>query len=157
LGATYGANIYRSRGQAWAGAALAILFGFIAVASAIYSPSAGGEVVWAVFGLCICAISIRLALAGVMVETAGIKVRNLFSQFSLRWEEIEKFDIGRSGVLGAVCRIHTSEGRTLRAFGIQESHVAAVGAKHPASELADALNEELAARQPRAARPPLHP
>lgn len=152
-----GATTYRSTGQAWAGAALAILFGFIAVASVIYSPSAGGKVVWAVFGVCICAISIRLALAGVVVDTAGIKVRNLFSQFSLGWEEIEEFDIGRSGVLGAVCRIHTRDGRTLRAFGIQESHVAAVGSKHPASELADALNEELkAARQRGAASPAVH-
>jgi hypothetical protein len=153
-----GATTYRSTGQAWAGAALAVLFGFIAVASAIYSPSTGGKVVWAVFGFCICAISIRLALAGVVVNTAGITVRNLFSQFSLGWEEIERFDIGRSGVLGAVCRIHTRDGRTLRAFGIQESHVAAVGSKHPASELADALNEELrTSRQPSAASPSVHP
>jgi len=93
-----------------------------------------------------------------VVDTGGIKVRNLFSQFRLGWEEIERFDIGRSGVLGAVCRIHTRDGRTLRAFGIQESHVAAVGSKHPASELADTLNEELqASRQPSAARPSVEP
>jgi Bacterial PH domain len=144
-----GVNTYRSAGQVWAGAAMTIAFGFIALASVIYAPSTGGKVVWAVFGLCVCAVSIRLALAGVSVDAAGVRVRNLFNDFTLNWEEIEKFDVGRSGVLGAVCRIHTTDGRTLRAFGIQESHVAAIGSRHPASELAKALNEELRAAHER--------
>lgn len=152
------ANTYRSSGQVWAGAVMTVLFGFIALASAIYAPSAGGKVVWVVFGLCICAVSVRVALAGVSVDATGVRVRNLFNDFALRWEEIEKFDIGRSGVLGAVCRIHTSDGQTLRAFGIQESHVAAVGSRHPASELAEALNEELrAAHQRNGLRPTAEP
>ena len=144
-----GATTYRSKGQAWAGFALAILFGFVAITSAIHAPAAGAKASWATFGICIVAVSIRLAVAGVVVESAGIKVRNLFNHFALRWEEIEGFDIGRSGVLGAVCRVHTSDGRTLRAFGIQESHLAAIGSRHPASELAEALNEELRAARRR--------
>jgi Bacterial PH domain len=99
------------------------------------------------FGTCICAISSRLALAGVFVQNTGIRVRNLFNAFTLRWDEIEKFNIGRSGVLGAVCRIHTHDGKTLRAFGIQESHLATVGSSHPAVEIAEALNQELAEAQ----------
>lgn len=145
-------NTYRSTGQVWAGVAMTVVFGFIALASAAYAPSAGGKVVWVVFGLCICAVSIRVALAGISVNTTGVRVRNLFNDFALRWEEIEKFDIGRSGVLGAVCRIHTSDGRTLRAFGIQESHVAAIGSRHPASKIAEALNNELKAAHQREGR-----
>jgi len=128
---------------------MAVAFGFITFSSAIYAPSTGGKVVWAVFGLCICAISVRLALAAVFVDTAGIRVRNLFNGFALAWKDIEKFDIGRSGMLGAVCRIHTADGRTFHAFGIQESHVAAIGSRHPAQELAGALNDELRAARRR--------
>ena len=136
-------RILRSQSQAASMMFLTVFFGFIAMSGVIYAPPLGGKITWAVFGLAICTISLRGAATSIVTYANGIRIRNLFGSHKLAWSEIEHFDIGRSGFLGAVCLIHTQNGRVLRAFGIQESHVAAVGRKHPAAEIASSLNEEL--------------
>ena len=60
-----------------------------------------------------------------------------------KWEEIKGFDIGRSGLLPMVCRIHMRDGMMMHAFGIQETNLRTGAAKR----LVDALNRELAERQ----------
>jgi hypothetical protein len=89
-------------------------------------------------------VSIRLAWAGIFASQTGIHVRNVFSNLDLKWEEVEQFDIGRSGLFPKVCRIHTWDGRALRAFGIQESNYASFRKLAIAGRLVEELNKELA-------------
>jgi hypothetical protein len=71
----------------------------------------------------------------------------MFSSFDLKWSQIERFDIGRSGMLPAVCRVHMKDGRVLRAFGIQESNYSAARRLGAAKAMAEDLNKELAAHK----------
>ena len=107
-----------------------------------------GTIFAVLFVLLLTPISLRTAWAGVFASRDKIHVRNVFGSFDLRWEEVERFDIGQSGFFPQVCRIHARDGRVLRALGIQENNIALVRpkAKRPAQRLVSELNEELAKR-----------
>ena len=107
-----------------------------------------GTIFAVLFVLLLTPISLRTAWTGLFASRDKIHVRNVFGSFDLRWEEVERFDIGQSGFFPQVCRIHTRDGRVLRAFGIQENNIALFRpkAKRPAQRLVSELNEELAKR-----------
>ena len=75
-----------------------------------------------------------------------IRVVNFFGSFVVGWEEVERFEIGRSGNLGAVLLIELRNGETRHAFGIQELHLEVVRRRFPAHAVAEDLNRELAVR-----------
>jgi hypothetical protein len=110
--------------------------------------TAPGTMVTILFVLLLTPIALRTAWAGIFASRDKIHVRNVFGSFDLRWEDIERFDIGQSGIFPQVCRIHAADGRVLRAFGIQENNIALLRPKsnRPAQRLASELNEELAKR-----------
>lgn len=87
----------------------------------------------------------RLARAGIVASGEGIYVANFASSFNLRWEEIERFDIGRWSFLPYVCLIHLRDGEVRHAFGIEESTQRPNGS---AEEIIEELNNELARRLP---------
>jgi hypothetical protein len=103
-----------------------------------------------VFSLVYTVGGLRAAWAGVFASQSGIHVRNVFSNVDLRWGQIERFDIGQSGLFPKVCRIHMKDGKVLRAFGIQESNYASVRKLAIAQKIADELNKELAEHTARA-------
>jgi hypothetical protein len=145
-------HTYHSRSQT---VILVILpFAFFIVAASIevrpqplHGNREAGLVAFAGFGAIIVFGCWRAAKARIVASDQGIQVQNVFSSFVLSWAEIKRFDIGRSGVWPAICRIHTHDGRVLRAWGIQESNAAMTRdeSKRPASQLALSLNKELAA------------
>lgn len=118
------------------------------VASSSGRHTTAGTIFAVLFVLLLTPISLRAAWAGVFASKDNVHVRNVFGSFDLRWEEIERFDVGQSGIFPQVCRIHVRDGRVLRAFGIQENNIALVRpkAKRPAQRLTSELNEELAKR-----------
>jgi hypothetical protein len=72
----------------------------------------------------------------------GVRVSNVFQSFSLRWSEIERFEIGRWQLLPYVCLIRLKGGRTMHAGGIQESRWGQGSAEGMVTD----LNAELAQR-----------
>jgi hypothetical protein len=88
----------------------------------------------------------RAARARIVVSSNGVRVHNVLSSFALSWSEIERFDIGRSGLWPSVCRVHLRDGRILAAWGIQETNAAMVReeSKRPAARVVKRLNEDLA-------------
>jgi hypothetical protein len=72
-----------------------------------------GSVLFTVVGL-------KAGFSSLRATPEGIRVSNVFESFSLRWSEIERFEIGR-WQLPYVCLIRLKDGRTMHAGGIQES------------------------------------
>lgn len=92
-------------------------------------------------------LGVRASLSAVVTLQAGIRVVNVFKTSQISWNNIEMFDIGQSGLFPQVCRIHTRDGKMLRAFGIQEANVSLLQSqgKRPARKIVAQLNQELAA------------
>ena len=88
----------------------------------------------------------RLAWASVLVEDDKLRVVNLFSTFSLEWDRIDRFELGRSGILPSVCRVHMKDGSVRSALGISESNFSAAQGLGAAKQMVEELNRELAER-----------
>jgi hypothetical protein len=93
-------------------------------------------------------VSARISWAAVFSNTEGIHVANIFSNVDLRWDEVDRLDLGRSGIFPAVCLIHKKDGTILRAFGIQESNYSAMRKLSVAKQMVEDLNRELADHKP---------
>jgi hypothetical protein len=91
----------------------------------------------------------RGAYTQVEAGAGGIRVVNYFGSNDLRWDQIDHFEIGRRRNLGSVLLIKLRSGEVEHAFGIQEMNYDKVRKRHPAVELAEALNAELQHRDPR--------
>jgi hypothetical protein len=135
--------VYRSRSQQIAGWSAFCFFGLVLVGAAVASGSLEGYLAYGIAAVPVCTAQTRVALSRVCTSASGIEVRNLVSNFALKWDEIDHFDIGRTGFLGAVCRIHTRNGDTKHAFAIQESHLEQAGSEHPAAKMVNELNRKL--------------
>lgn len=90
-------------------------------------------------------INVRAATAAVISSESGVRVRNVFGSFDLKWDEIQRFDIGRWKLLPYVCLIHLRDGGRTHAFGLQES---TNFPNESAKRMTDELNEELTSRRP---------
>ena len=100
----------------------------------------------AVFFLVIITFALgRLAWSAVFAAHDSIRVANIFRTFDICWQEIDHFDLGRSGIFPAVCRIHKKDGSVVRAFGIQESNYSAMRKLSAAKQMVEDLNRELTA------------
>jgi hypothetical protein len=93
------------------------------------------SILYTIFGL-------KAGFAYLKTTPEGIRVSNVFQSFSLRWGEIERFEIGRWQLLPYVCLIHFKGGRTMHASGIQESRWGHGSAEGMVTD----LNAELAQR-----------
>lgn len=85
---------------------------------------------------------LRAGFSSLTATEDGVRVSNTFENFTLRWSEIERFEIGRWKFLPSVCLIHLRDGRKMHATGIQEARVG----NHSAAYMVDDLNAELARR-----------
>lgn len=140
-------TLYRSRSQSFI-IVLAVFAGDVFLASLLVRKAIEPWIVLliAAFIIAQTALGLRTAFAAIFVSKDGIRVTNLFKTFRLPWADIELFDIGRSGFLPQVCRIHTKDGKVLRAIGIQESNASLLQPEdlRPAQKIATQLNQELA-------------
>lgn len=84
-------------------------------------------------------ISVRAALARVVPSREGVRVQNVFSTFEVGWAEVERFEMGRRGILPYVCVVHLRDGGRRSATGIQERTNFPDGS---AEEMVAALNTE---------------
>jgi hypothetical protein len=112
----------------------------IAIGTALSARHLETQVAAAIFFIFYVPFTIRLAMAAIFSSDQGVRVVNVFSTFELHWSEIDHFDIGQSGILPAVCRIHLRSGDRKHAFGIQESTNFPNGS---AQALVDQLSAEL--------------
>jgi hypothetical protein len=134
---------YYSRHQAIATAGVGGFLLLIFVSGLFASKYVGVKVFVGANLLIWGAIYVRAIRSGITSSERGIEVRNVFSTFELPWREIERFEIGRSGLFPLVCLIHLRDGSRRHAFGIQERGNFPNGS---AQALTQELNAELARR-----------
>jgi hypothetical protein len=94
--------------------------GFLGIALLLEAKRPIGMVLAGVYLIAILAICGRMANARLMVTDAGVRISNIFSSTELRWEEIERFEIGRWQIFPYVCLIRRRTGEVKHAFAIQE-------------------------------------
>jgi hypothetical protein len=140
-----GRRLYRSRSQLILGVALLLLFDAFAVGLIFEYHRARTFIFGVLFIVANTLLFLRLAAAAIVASENGIYVRNVFSSFDLKWEGIQRFDIGRWKLLPYVCLIHLRDGSVKHAMGISES---TNFPNKSAERMTDELNEELANRRP---------
>ena len=122
------------------GAFIMGLLGGGVVLSTLFQTDEGDKIFVATLCLVgILALCGRLAWVGVAVMEDGIKVRNFFGSFSLKWSEIDRFEVGWWW-LADVCVIHMVDGEQRRATAIYEGGLVPNGS---AKEMVSSLNMEL--------------
>lgn len=62
----------------------------------------------------------RLAWTGIAAYERGVHVANLFRSYSLKWTDIDRFELGRYWLLPAVCLIYTTTGERKCASAVHE-------------------------------------
>jgi hypothetical protein len=134
---------YRTRSQSVAASVTGLIGVAIGIGMILEARYAEVWITGMVIVVLIAAYSARVASARISTSSNGIHVVNVFSSSRLAWDQIDKFDIGRSGIIPLVCRIHLRDGTTIHAFGIQERTNFPNGS---AQGMANALNQELHAR-----------
>jgi hypothetical protein len=135
---------YRSRSQSITIFGTVIVGGAVVIGMMLESRHVEVFIANVVFLAVLVAIGVRAARAGVVMSETGIRVMNVFSTVDLSWREIERFDVGRSGLFPLVCLIHLSDGSVLRTFGVQERTNFPNGS---AEQMAEELNAELSQRR----------
>jgi hypothetical protein len=141
-------HVYRSRSQVFTIIVAMLAYDFLMVTLIVTKPDRNHANDYAIVSMIILnPIAWRAAICSVVASRAGVRVVNMFKTFEVPWGEIGEFDIGQSGLFPQVCRIHTLDGKVLRAFGIQEMNVSLLQSqedKRPARKIVEQLNQELA-------------
>ncbi len=131
-------RVYRSRSQTFGIVLTIFAYDVLMVTAITTETSKTNVVVYAVITMVIgTLLGARAALGAIIAFPEGIRVVNLFKTLQFPWGDIELFDIGQSGLLPQVCRIHTKDGKMSRAFGIQEMNVSLLRSrdKRPARKI----------------------
>lgn len=144
------ATMYRMREQVWGIAVTGVVMTAGMVGLCVTGIQAGKAAAvcaivlgfWSaiVFGLW------RAIRTGVRAGPHGIQIRNVFTTFDLRWDDIAGFHIGPHGAWPRVLVITLGDGRTRRAWGIQGPNPATRPNNRSAERVAEQLNDELHAR-----------
>jgi hypothetical protein len=137
--------VYRTRSQFIGGIAIAVVANVIALAKVLGNLDKPSTIfIGVLFSAIFSTVGGRLAWSAIVTSPEGIHVANFLSSFDLRWDEIDRFGIGRWKFLPYVCLIHMADGTSRHAFGIEESTQRPDGS---AEEIADELNQELMKRR----------
>lgn len=130
-----------------------------------------GLVVWAVFLTLICLpaivdegnlalglvllaywpFALRCGYCKVVTDPTGLVSITPFGRRTLRWEEIDSFTIGRSGVFSRVALAHLKSGETVRMWSIQGANPLTRPKPGQAGRAVADLNDELLAHRPNTA------
>jgi hypothetical protein len=136
--------VYRRRSHLIGGLVMAAITALVFIGLMIEAQRVSGFALATAFLVIDVPINIRFALARMVTSSDGVFVANVFSNRSLRWDEIERFEIGRWTIFPYVCLIRLRNGRTTHAFGIQERTNFPDGS---GESMADEMNTELRERQ----------
>lgn len=138
-------RVYQSKAQMVGGAVGAVAFFFLGTSCLIAAPSIAQKLVYGAIFLTSSAALYRYAQSNLVATDEGVRVNNPWSRYELRWEQIDRFELGRWKINRAMCRIRTVKGNIRPAVGIAEGNFS-VGS---AGRMVDELNDELARRIPR--------
>jgi len=143
-------RVYRSRSQWIAGIVGLVVYGLIEVGTIAHTRhSTENVLLQGIVLLFIIFICGKLICLTVVSRDEGLHVVNMFSTFDLGWNQIDRFEVGRSGILPGVCRIYMKDGEIRSGIGISEAgyYVTPGG---PAGRMVEELNKELTThREPR--------
>lgn len=133
---------FQSQSQMVGCAFAAVVFSFLGLGGLLSESSLAGKL--AVVGVCglLVAFLLRYGQAKVISTVDGIEIRNPFTHYSLRWAEIERFDLGRWKLSPGVCLVRLRDGETKPALGVIENSSGFGGGLRLVAD----LNEELHSR-----------
>lgn len=145
-----GGTVYRSREQVWVfgvtGVVMTAWMGGLCV-TGIQAGKAAAACAIALAGWSAIVFGLWRAIrTGVRAGPDGIRVRNVFTTFDLRWDDIEGFHVGPHGPWPRVLVITLADGQTRRAWGIQGPNPARRPNNRSAERVAEQLNDELRVR-----------
>ena len=137
-------GVIRSPGQlwtAWGFGGFMILLG----ASQASRGQPGTLVLLVVLGLAF--IALFAWRTGLWITPLGIRVRNPFESYELRWDQISGFRIGRHGRFRASCLVDLADGSTRYVFAVQVMNRSLGNPKAPEHRIVAELNDQLARRR----------
>ena len=152
LGNKDNATVYQSRTQRIGGAVTGVIGGLLGVSMLLEAERPGGRVFAALFLVIYVPICIRFARSRLVARRDDVFIANVFSNRSLAWDDIERFEMGRWTIFPYVCLVQMRSGDIEHAFGIQERTNFSDGS---AERIAEELNEELGRRSSEEARVPV--
>jgi hypothetical protein len=142
----------RSPGQVRGAWIIGLCFDMLALMRAI-----GGDASFSIFAgsMGVVIISVFAWRTGLWITADGIRVRNPLAAFSLNWDEVRSFRIGRHGMSRASCLIDLMDGSTRHAFAIQISNwsIRTKRPDPPERAIVMALNATLERRRAHAGTP----
>lgn len=143
LGKQNNVDVYQSRTQRIGGAITGVVGALFGVSMLLDSQRTGGRIFAALFLVTYVPICIRFARSRLEAFPDRVFIANVFSNRSLPWSEIERFEMGRWTIFPSVLLIRLRDGGVKHAFGIQER----TNYSDESSErMADELNAKLAKR-----------
>jgi hypothetical protein len=121
------------------------MFLVIGVSSIFAAPSIAQKLGYGSICLLTSAALYRLGQSKLVTTEDGVRVSNPWSRYELRWEQIDRFELGRWRLNPAVCLIRHVDGSIKPAIGVAEGNLGTGSAQ----KSVDALNDQLARRMPR--------
>jgi len=114
-------STYRTRSAVVVDLACALLAPPLISAPALFGTWHGAQPIRFVFvalGLILSIISVRLAYCAIHVEPSGIRIVNPTSSRSIDWREIDRFELGRWGLLPRNCLVRLLDGSSVGVWAI---------------------------------------
>ena len=99
-------STYRTRSAVVIDLACALLAPLLISAPALFGTWHGAQptrLVFVALGLILSIICVRIAYCAIHVEPSGIRIVNPTSSRSIEWQEIDRFELGRWGLLPRNC------------------------------------------------------
>lgn len=143
LGNQDNATVYQTRMQKIGGAITGVVGALFGISMVLDSQRTEGRIFAVFFLVTYVPICIRFARARLEARPDRVFIANVFSNRSLSWDQIERFEMGSWMLFPYVLLIRLRDGKVRHAFGIQERTSAPDGS---CEQVADELNAELARR-----------
>lgn len=131
----------------------AAFFGYFALDG---STPAGQRAIYAALAVVFLVLAVRTMRVGVLTGPDGVTVRGVLSTRRLRWDEIERFELGRWRGWGDYpCGVvRRADGSQLTVFALNPPFELAAGESREVPDALEALNAQLAVARGWSAPPP---
>lgn len=136
-------TVYQTRTQKIGGAITGVVGAVFGVSMVLDSERTDARIFAVFFLATYVPICIRFARARLEARPDQVFIANVFSNRSLSWDQIERFEMGRWMLFPSVLLIRLRDGGVRHAFGIQER---TNYADDSSEQMAEELNGELAQR-----------
>lgn len=135
---------YQSKAPMVGAAFGVIVFFFIGASCLVAAPSLAQKLGPGTICLLTSAALYRYGQSKLVTTEDGVRVSNPWARHELRWEQIDRFELGRWRINPAVCLIRHVDGGVTPVIGVGEGNLATGYAQ----KSVDALNVELGKRVP---------